>query len=627
MWSRTTHSPRSGVDGSHFERLRGKASHAFQQTVHFVGLVIGLSQAKGAVDPPPARAPATESVSWGRDGLREAWAQSRPGLVTVGMLTVLVNLLRIALPLFVFQVLDRVMASRSIDTLAVLAVFTVFAVIVGALAEIVRRWMLVSWGDYIEAVFGRALFVSGLSSEIGSRNRAATAGPSRALADLAALRQFVSGGAVIAWLDVWFAPFFLLVVYLIHPALAGIVFTSMCIMLALGIVNERTTRDARSSAKSAKRASASFIEAAELQPEAVMSRPVAERLAGRWHEEAHARREGNLVVRLSGLAISDTMRLVETLQRIACYAIGAMLAISGSLTIGGVIAGAVLGRIASTPVRRAMSQWRTLSLARMSYHRLKERLSRLDRLRAPLYDRQAPLTLKLSNVTHRYGRRDRAVVKGLSLTAMPGELVAIHGPSGSGKSTLARLSAGLTSPTAGRICLGELDVAHLLRTPDGAPVGYLPQDVGLPEGTIQEIISGFADDRSKRVVEAAKGAGIHDIVMGLPGGYDTVISPQARPLAGGELKRLAIARAIYRRPSLIVLDEPEANLDRRTVRQLIATLDRLKATGSVIVVTSLSKTFLGVADHIVELGRGSRMSSGAPADRALLPAPATQSHD
>jgi len=607
--------------GLHTNRLQETAKRSLDTAGRFLGLVFGLSQASGGGDPPPSKQASTESVARGRDGLSEAWARSRPGLLAIAMLTVLVNLLRLALPLFIFQVLDRVMASRSLDTLAVLAVFTLFAVLVGSLAELVRRWMLVSWGDYIETLFGRSLFVAGLSAEPRSKTRPSAVGPGRALSDLSTLRQFVSGGAAVAWLDVWFAPFFLLIVYLIHPLLAGIVFTSMAIMLVLGILNERTTRTSRSSAKSAKQASTAYIEAAEQQPEAVMNRLFAEQLALRWDEEARARREGNIAVRLSSITISDGMRLVETLQRIACYGVGAMLALNGFLTIGGVIAGSVLGRLASTPIRRAMSQWRTLALAHASYRRLEQRLSRLEKLRAPLYDRAAPLKLTMSSVTHRYGRRERAVVRRLSLTAEPGELIAIHGRSGSGKSTLARLAAGLVAPASGQVRLGELDVTQLVRTAEGARVGYLPQDVSLPEGSIQDIISGFADEPGKRVIAAAKGAGIHDIVMRLAQGYETILSPQARPLAGGELKRLAIARAIYRRPSLIVLDEPEANLDRKSIRQIIATLDRLKAAGSVIVVTSLSKTFLGIADHIIELGRGTKVAASAPEDRLLLESP------
>ena len=228
----------------------------------------------------------------------------------------------------------------------------------------------------------------------------------------------------------------------------------------------------------------------------------------------------------------------KTLQRLACYSIGVMLALSVRASrVGGVIAGAVLGRIASTPVRRAMTHWRALALARLSYRRLAQRLGRLERLRAPLYDRHAPLKLKFANATHRYSRRDRPVVKRLTLTAQPGELIAIHGPSGSGKSTLARLSAGLVAPSSGRIQLGELDIAKLVRSP-WRTGRNLPQDDSLPEGTIHDLISGFGDGQGKRVIEAAKGAGIHDVIMQLPEGYDTLLSPNTRPLAGGELNGL-----------------------------------------------------------------------------------------
>ena len=199
MWT-TTQRLSALNDGVQLHSIRGVAQRTLRTTAHFLALVFGLSWSQGGGAPQPSPRAASEPVPGGSGGLHEAWVRSRPGLVAVLVLTVMTNLLRIALPLFIFQVLDRVLASRSLDTLAVLAIFTVFAVAVGALADIVRRWMLVGRGDYIEVSFGRALFVAGLSRNTDSRTRQATAGPARALADLSALRQFVSSrrGACLA---------------------------------------------------------------------------------------------------------------------------------------------------------------------------------------------------------------------------------------------------------------------------------------------------------------------------------------------------------------------------------------------------------------------------------------------
>ncbi|MBU2583567.1 MAG: ATP-binding cassette domain-containing protein [Alphaproteobacteria bacterium] len=568
-----------------------------------VSAVDGASKADKtlATDRPTNRLRDRESRRGRVGGLAEAWRASRAGLLVVAILTLFANLLKLAVPLYIFQLLDRVIASRSVDTLLVLTGITVFAVLSAALIEYVRRWLLGRWGVWIEARFARALFVSSMQ-----RNR--TRGPSRALGDLSELRQFVSSSSATAWLDVVFAPAFLFVVYLIHPLLALVILTSMSIILALGLANEVLTRRSREAARAAKGESRDWLETAVRHHETVYTLNLVDRVAKRWHNVSRSRLEENLSTKLSGIAFADAMRFTEIIQRIVCYGLGIWLALADSLTVGGVIAAAVLGRIASSSVRRAMASWRNLALARKAYARVARRLSNTSDTPAAIRDKTKPLALTINKVTHRHRDGERPVFRNLTVRLEPGQMACIIGPSGSGKSTLARLIAGAILPDRGRIRLGELDIHRLAPKERQSFVGYQEQDVSLLGASISDNIGGLVKARQEDIVAAAKRASVHNVVMALPQGYETLIDPETPELAVGERKRIGLARAFFGNPRLIVLDEPEANLDDRVIERLSKSLAAMCAEGAVVIALSQSDTFVDIADKVITLSRGSRVN-------------------
>lgn len=438
------------------------------------------------------------------------------------------------------------------------------------------------------------------------RNR--SKGPSRALSDLSELRQFVSSSSATAWLDVAFAPAFLLVVYLIHPLLALVILTSMSIILALGLANEVLTRRSREAARAAKYESRDWLETAVRHHETVYTLNIVDRVAKRWQSVSRSRLEENLSTKLRGIAFADTMRFTESIQRIVCYGLGVWLALAGGLTVGGVIAAAVLGRIASSSVRRAMSSWRHLSLARKAYARTARRLSRTKTAPAAIRDKGKPLALKINKMTHRHRDGERPVFRNLSFKLEPGQMACVLGPSGSGKSTLARLIAGALLPERGRIQLGELDIHRLAPKERQRFVGYQEQDVCLFRARISDNIGGLIKARQEDIVTAAKRASVHNVVMALPQGYETLIDPEAPELAVGESKRIGLARAFFGNPRLIVLDEPEANLDDRVIERLAKSLAAMRAEGAVVIALSQSDTFVDIADKVITLSRGSRVN-------------------
>lgn len=546
-----------------------------------------------------AAAPRQSTQTSGQKVLRQAWRRSRPGLLVIFVLTAFIALLKLTLPLYIFQLLDRVIASRSLDTLYLLTGIAAFALTVGSIAELTRRWMLAHWSNWIEHNLGKELFLSSVGTE-------RTRGPGRTLDDLNECSQFVSGSGATAWLDAIWAPAFVFIVYLIHPTLGYIVMACIALILILGIAHEIITRPMRAAARRAKQRGDRWIATAEQNQETIAGLNVLDELADRWHRSLTRRGRENRISRMTGSAISEAMRYIENGQRVTCYGVGVWLAIGDSLTVGGIIAAAVLGRLGTAGIRRAMVGWRQLAVVLRAYQRIKRRLQEARPEQHAIRDPNAAQTLHIDQVTHTYNAWSRPVFRKVDLTVEPGEIMCILGPSGSGKSTLARLIAGTAEPTMGSIRLAGLDIARFTRFERQSLLGYLQQDTKLLTGTIAENITSMRRADEATIVEAAKMAGIHDVILQLPDGYETEIKGQSSFLAGGEIRRLGIARAVFGRPHLIVLDEPEANLDEELVTSLTRVLAICKSWGSIVVVTSQQERFAALADKIVILGKAAK---------------------
>lgn len=531
--------------------------------------------------------------------LRSAWRQSYPGLAAIFVFSFFINLVQLAVPFYLYHLLDRVLASRSLETLVLLTVITIGAVMAGALVEFVRRWMLIRWGAWIEHRFGRQLFLSGLTSRSESR-------PTELLRDLASLRQFVASSAATAWLDVIWVPAFVIVVYLIHPLIALVIAVGMAIMLALGLFNELLTRRARSAATQATLDRGDWLATAERNAEAIGSLNISSNLADRWHVTSKTRLDENLWTRLNSLVTADSMHFVERCQRIACYGFGIWLVILGSLSVGGVIAAAILGRIASSAFRRAMTNWRNLRSARSAYFRLKKKLSEDREPEALALDKAVPLALHIEDVSHRYPEQTRSIVRNFSLAIQPGEMLCVVGPSGSGKSTLTRLITGRLAPRSGVVRLGEVDITRYPRDELFGYVGYLQQDIHLFRGAVSENIACLGPSNGTDLIEAAKLVGIHEVIIRLPRGYETEIGEDPNYLSAGERKRIALARAIHGRPRLVVLDEPESNLDENAREALDRTLQACKAWGAIVIVTTQSLSLTAKANKVAILDETSK---------------------
>jgi len=468
--------------------------------------------------------------------MRDAWRRSYPGLAAIHLFSVFINILKLAPPLYVLQILDRIPASRSIETLVMLTVITIAAVLTGAILEVVRRRMFMHWGAWIERHFGPKLVHAGLSTQTTDGAMA----PSKALRDLATIRQFVSGSGVLAWLDVIWAPLFVIVVYPIDPLLASIVLGAMVAVLGLGLLQEFLTRSARETSRRAMVDSRDWVVAAERNGETIGPLNMAGSFAERWSQSASERLDEGLRAKRLFVTLAAVMQFLGRCLRIALLAFGIWLVIQGEMTLGAVVAAGVLGRTAYRAVERAMLKWRELMVAKRAYERVRTSLGNESGKEPSLFDGQLPAPLVIEGAGHRYANQPASVIKRVSLTMTPGEILCVIGPSASGKSTFSRLVSGLLRPRVGSIRLGDIDTSRLPEDGAARHVGYLPQDIRLFRGTVRENIARMSQGDFSLVVEAAKLTGLHDIILKLPEGYDTEISEDEPLLSAGQRKGIAL---------------------------------------------------------------------------------------
>ncbi len=530
--------------------------------------------------------------------IRTAWRRSYAGLSVILLFSVLTNLLKLATPLYVMQVLDRIPASRSIETLVMLTVITIAAVLTGVIIDIVRRRMFMHWGAWIEQQFGPKLVHDGLATNIATDVMA----PSKALRDLSTVRQFISGSGLITWLDVVWAPFFVALVYLIDPMLALIVFIAALAVLALGLLQEISTRSSNDAARRAQSTGKKWVAAAERSSETIGPLSMADSLARRWSDSASESLDEGMRSKKRSTTIAAAIYFLGRSLRIALLCVGILLVINSGQTLGAIMAAGVLGRMAFKLVEKAMSKWRDLVSARAAYGRMCNALGAETAPYTSMIDHQLPAPLSIRDVGHRYSNQTASVVKRVSVTMRPGEVLCMIGPSASGKTTLSRLVSGLLRPKSGSIRLGDVDTARLPQNGHARYVGYLPQEVRLFSGTVRENIARMELGDFSLVVEAAQLTGMHDIILQLPQGYDTEIAENEPLLSTGQRKGIALARALYGWPQLIVLDEPEPHIDRTGRRALMQALKTCTAQGSIVVVTSQSRGMTKIADKVLLLG-------------------------
>ncbi|MFJ4445546.1 type I secretion system permease/ATPase [Pseudomonas sp. NPDC089422] len=535
-----------------------------------------------------------------RSELADALFRLRRSFIALALFSGVINVMMLTPSVYMLQVYDRALVSRNVTTLSMLTLLVVGLFLLMSTLEWVRSRVLVRVGNYLDMSLNQRIFTAAFE-----RNLSRSGGnPAQALQDLAQVRQFVTGNALFAFFDAPWTPIYLLVCYLIHPLLGLVTMIGSLILAGLAYLTEKATQKPLAEANQAALASACYANNNLRNAEVIEAMGMLPSISKRWYQ-SHLR-----ILQMQGLAsdraaiISSTGRFVRITLQSLILGTGALLAIEGKITPGMMIACSILTGRALGPVEQVIASWKQLLGCRSAWGRLNELLHDYPR-RGPSMSLQRPLgMLAVENVFAGAPGANNTIVRGISFSLSPGESLGIIGPSASGKSTLARLLVGVWSTQAGKVRLDGADIYTWNKGELGPWLGYLPQDVELFEGSIADNIARLGEVDSDAVIRAAQLTGVHDMILRLPQGYDTRLANDGSPLSGGQKQRIALARALYGEPSLVVLDEPNANLDDVGEKALIDALAGLKARGATVILISHRPNVLFAVDKVLMLRDG-----------------------
>lgn len=535
-----------------------------------------------------------------RSELAETLFRLRRTFYALAVFSGVINLLMLTPAIYMLQVYDRALVSSNATTLLMLTLLTVGLYVLLALLEVVRSSVLIRVGNRLDMMLNQRVFSAAFERNL----RRAGGNPAQALQDLSQVRQFLTGSGLFAFFDAPWTPIYLLVIALIHPLLGIVTLIGSLLLVSLAWLTEVSTRKPLTEANQAALASGSFANNSLRNAEVIEAMGMLPALRQRWFSN-HLR-----ILDLQTLA-SDRAAYINGLTRFVRITLqslilggGAWLAIQGEITPGMMIACSILSGRALAPVEQVIATWKQLLSSRAAWKRLSALLQEFP-ARPPAMSLPRPSgRLSVEGAFACAPGSSLPILRGVTFNLAPGEALGVIGPSASGKSTLARLLAGIWPVQAGKVRLDGADVFQWNKEELGPWLGYLPQDVELFEGSIAENIARFGPLDGDAVIQAARQAGVHDMILRLPQGYDTQLSTDGGSLSGGQKQRVALARALYGDPALIVLDEPNSSLDDVGEMALIHALSDLKRHGKTLVLISHRPTVLNIVDKLLVLGEG-----------------------
>ena len=541
--------------------------------------------------------------------LRRALSACRRQFILVGVFSGVVNLLQLTTSIYMMQVFDRVLATRILDTLVYLTLIAVGAVMVLAVLEAVRNQIMQRIGVWVEHRVAPEGFVRAIESTLRGR-------PYRmeALRDLAVCRNYLSSPSALVLYDVPWVPIYIAVIFLLHPVMGWIAFGGALVLFGLTVASEFSTSSLLKEANTAAMASQRRADSIARNAEVIDTMGMLPAVIGHWRSSVAAMavpQQRALDRAAVLLALTKFFRLAV---QIAVLGVGAYLVLLQEITAGASIAGSIIMGRALAPVEQMIGGWKQLVQARQSFRRLEAFLTQ-PRIRPPGLPLPEPTgRLTVERVSYAFPGQGVAMIKGVNFGLAPGESLAVIGPSAAGKTTLIRLLIGTLQPSAGNVRLDGADVYQWMREDFGRHVGYLPQDVELFDGTVFENIARMGEAEPDEVYEAAKLAGCHEMILRLPNGYETQIGEGGIYLSGGQRQLIGLARAMFGRPMLVVLDEPNSNLDGDSEAGLIRALERLKAQGTTVVLVSHRPTLVQGVDKVLLLKDGAMEMFGPRAE-------------
>lgn len=539
-----------------------------------------------------------------------------------------INLMMLVSPLYLMQVFDRVLTSGSLHTLLWLTVVAIACLAVYGALDALRGRILSKVGIWLEGQLAARLIGAGIARSRPSDKRSA-----HALLDLAQVRSFLSGPAVHSLFDAPWALVFLVVLWCLHVWFGVFALVSALVLLAVAYAGEIMTRGTAKRMGDVQAAGLSGAEAALRNHEVVRAMGMSRALIGRWrHAQEHTARQQD-VLNDQTASLAGLSKFIRMSVQVAIIGIGALLAVEGEATAGSMIAASILLGRALAPVDQAIGAWKQIGSVRNAWRRVNEVLATAPQDASLIRLPEPQGNLALENVTIRQPGAAEPVLDGISFELRAGGSLAIVGPSGAGKSLLCRVICGLVPPSAGNVRIDLADIATWKDEDLRPHVGYLPQDVSLLPGTVADNIARFAGADSRAVVAAAQLADVHELVLRLPNGYQTDIGDLGDTLPGGQRQRIGLARAVFGAPKLVVLDEPNSNLDPAGEAALLRTIRELKRRQCTVIVVShklgivqsLDKTLLLQDGAVQALGSSDKVLSILMGEPSPDPALRTQS--
>jgi ATP-binding cassette subfamily C protein len=570
-----------------------------------VAAVPGRDTANGDESPRPA-----DTTAAPRDPLQQWHEVALRTLIAVGIFSVFVNLLMLTMPIYLFQISDRVLTSRSMDTLVMLSLLALGFILVLSLLDTLRRQVLGRLATKMETILGGPVIASVVTSAPASDG-----GNMLPLRSLHQVRGFMSSPTMVILFDAPMAPLYFAAVFLIHPSLGFVTLAAGGVLLAIAFLNQRATSAPLGQANMYASKADAQADALARNAQVINAMGMLNESILQWGRE----QTGALAKQMTALDlsfwISGASRFFRLFTQIAILGWGAYLALDNQLTGGMMIAASIIAGRALQPLEGMIEGWRSVVQTHAAYGRVKAAVQALQRERPRLRLPKPLGRVTAEKILYLPPGTKEPVLNGVSFDLKPGETLAIVGPSGSGKSTLARILVGCLLPTAGKVRLDGTELRNWDRRQFGEYTGYLPQEVELFPGSIKDNVCRMRRDLpDDTIYSAAVISGVHDMICQLPSGYETVLERNGAPLSGGQKQRIALARAFFGEPAMVVLDEPNSNLDAAGEQALTETLIRARQKGVTTIVITQRPALLNIVDKVLILRAGRADAFGPPKD-------------
>jgi ATP-binding cassette subfamily C exporter for protease/lipase/ATP-binding cassette subfamily C protein EexD len=544
--------------------------------------------------------------------MKSLWDELRPLLGSLAGLSLFINVLFLVPAIFMLQVFDRVIPSNSPETLLVLLLGTGVALALLLLLDYVRTRVQNLVGNIVEERLSPPV----VNTIVGRLARMSHTGGVDGVKDVAALRTVFSTQGLIALFDAPWALVYVGVIWAFHPALGVGAAVAAVLMLALAWLNDRVTRRSLEALQKDGRRVSQYVEGSLRNAEVLQALGMTQGLLQRWRALQNRIATAQTSASRSSVAFTATSKTLRQAIQILMMALGAWLVLSQQASAGVMVATTVLLGRAVQPVEQLVASWRMLIDARAAYRRLLELSKDFEKEEPRLAMPRPEGRVAVESMSYRVRGSDTPILAGIALSLAPGEALAIIGPSAAGKSTLARLLTGVWTPSAGSVRLDGADVSYRPREELGPWIGYVPQDVELFDGSVADNIARLGKVESEAVVAAARRANAHEMILTLPQGYDTQVGEHGSRLSPGQRQRVALARALYGDPRLVVLDEPNSNLDGAGKIALAQALSALRKEGVTSVVVTHRPSLIAHVDKILVLASG-RVQQFGPAAQVM----------